>query len=74
MFEHKGDSARMVRLDMTGNNIVNFCRVDNRLNPRQKFWGKSGLDRVDKRDFIINNQISIIGRSPASLIAMKTAH
>ena len=55
-----GQPTRMIHFDMIGNQTFDFCRIDQFRDSRQHFIIEVMLNRIDQRDFVIENQVRII--------------
>ena len=60
LFHNGRQSAGMIHFHMIADNYVNFRGINYRRNTLHKQIGKRRFDPVNQRDFIINNQISVI--------------
>ena len=71
---HERQGAGVVRLDVVRDDVVNLRRVDDGRDAFEEFFLERLLDRINQGDFIIENQISVVARATARLIAMEAAH
>ena len=59
---------------MTGYDIVYFAGINDLGYPGQELFLKGSFDCIDKCDFLIKDEIGVIGRAAPCLIPMETAH
>ena len=60
-FHNLRNTARMILLHMVDNHIINFTEIDNRPNSCQLFLRHIGFNPVNQRDFVVHNQIAVVG-------------
>ena len=71
---HKRNTAGMVRLHMIGHDIINLGRVHNIADAPQHLQAERSLHRINQRNLLIHNKISIICRTTLRAIAVEAAH
>ena len=71
---YRRDCSGMVHLHMVGYQIVNLFRIYDFPDTLKKLLGKGLFHRVYQGDFLINDEIGVIGGASVGRIAMKAAH
>ena len=64
----------MIHFHMVGYQIVNLFRIYDFPDTLKKLLGKGLFHRVYQGDFLINDEIGVIGGASVGRIAMKAAH
>ena len=71
---HERDAAGMIGLDMARYDVVDFRRIDDALDALEQLRLEAVLHRIDERDFVIEDEVGVIRRAAAGLIAVERAH
>ena len=69
--EHGRQRAGVIHLNMVAHHNVNLCRINNALDALDKLICHGVLNRIDKRDLLVQNKIRIIGNALLSGIPME---
>ena len=71
---HEGQRAGVVGLDVIGDDVVNLSRVDDGSDALEELFLERFLDRVDEGDFLVEDQVGVVARAAARLVAVEAAH
>ena len=71
---HEGQRAGVVGLDVIGDDVVNLSRVDDGSDALEELFLERFLDRVDEGDLLVEDQVGVVARAAARLVAVEAAH
>ena len=72
-FHDERQSAAMIGFDVIDNDIVDFFRIDNFLDPLQQLFRERRFHRINQANLFIHDEIGVIGNPAWRFIAMKIA-
>ena len=72
--DHCRKRARMVELRVKTDEIVDLFEIDERRDVPFKLSGERRFDRVDKRGFLVANQIRVVRRAEARVVTVEIAN
>ena len=71
---HEGQGAGVVGLDVVGDDVVDLRRVNDRGDALEELFLERLLDGVNEGDFLVEDQVGVVARAAARLVAVEAAH
>ena len=71
---HEGQGAGVVGLDVVGDDVVDLGRVDDGSDALEELFLERLFDRVDEGDLLVEDQVGVVARAAARLVAVEAAH